>query len=124
MPFLMSFGIGLSLNNVHAVLEAVFNRKTDFTRTPKYRIEGTQGEWRDKKYRSPRNSSVLGEVILALYFLGSIVFAIKENYWIGVPFLFIFFNGFAYTAALSLIFRWSGTPRVPLAPARPLRVPE
>jgi cellulose synthase/poly-beta-1,6-N-acetylglucosamine synthase-like glycosyltransferase len=124
MPFLMSFGIGLSLNNVHAVLEAIFNRKTDFTRTPKYRIEGTEGEWRDKKYRSPRNSSVLGEVILALYFLGSIVFAIKENYWIGVPFLFIFFNGFAYTAALSLIFRWPGTPRVPLAPARPVRVPE
>src|SRR5713101_105235 len=113
MPFLMSFGIGLSLNNVHAVLEAVFNRKTDFTRTPKYRIEGDHGEWRDKKYRSPRNSSVLGEVILALYFLGSIVFAVKENYWIGVPFLFIFFNGFAYTAALSLIFRWSGTPRTP-----------
>ncbi len=124
MPFLMSFGIGLSLNNVHAVLEAVFNRKTDFTRTPKYRIEGDHGEWRDKKYRSPRNSSVLGEVILALYFLVSIVFAVKENYWIGVPFLLIFFNGFAYTAALSLIFHWSGTPRATLAPARPLRVPE
>src|SRR5215813_2152631 len=111
MPFLMSFGIGLSLNNVHAVLEAVFNRKTDFTRTPKYRIEGTRGEWRDKKYRSARNSSVIGEVVLALYFLGSTIFAVIENYWVGVPFLLIFFNGFAYTAALSLIFRWSRVTR-------------
>src|SRR5215813_3685720 len=111
MPFLMSFGIGLSLNNVHAVLEAIFNRKTDFTRTPKYRIEGTRGEWRDKKYRSARNSSVIGEVVLALYFLGSTIFAVIENYWVGVPFLLIFFNGFAYTAALSLIFRWSRVTR-------------
>lgn len=108
LPFLMSLGIGLSLNNVHAVLEAVFNRKTEFTRTPKYSIEGERGEWRDKKYRAPGNCSVVGEVVLAAYFLGSIVFAIRENYWIGVPFLLIFFNGFAYTAALSLSSKWAG----------------
>jgi cellulose synthase/poly-beta-1,6-N-acetylglucosamine synthase-like glycosyltransferase len=119
MPFLMSFGIGLSLNNVQAVLEAVFNRKTEFTRTPKYRIEGGQGDWRGKKYRAPGNSSVVGEVVLAVYFLASIVFAIKENYWVGVPFLLIFFNGFAYTAALSLFSKWTEA-RIPDVPARML----
>jgi cellulose synthase/poly-beta-1,6-N-acetylglucosamine synthase-like glycosyltransferase len=113
MPFLMSLGIGLSLNNVQAVLEALFNRQTEFTRTPKYRIEGIQGEWRNKKYRAARNFSALGESLLAAYFLAAIAFAVKENYWIGVPFLFIFFNGFAYTAALSLVSRWSGR-RAPL----------
>ena len=115
MPFLMSFGIGLSLNNVHAVLEALFNRKTEFARTPKYRIEGLSGEWRDKKYRAPENSSIVGEIVLAVYFLASVVFAVIENYWVGVPFLLIFFNGFAYTAALSLFSKWTEAhpPRVP-----------
>jgi cellulose synthase/poly-beta-1,6-N-acetylglucosamine synthase-like glycosyltransferase len=120
MPFLMSLGIGLSLNNVHAVLEALLDRKTDFTRTPKYSIEGGAGEWRTKKYRAQGNSSLVGEIVLAFYFLGAIIFAIKENYWIGVPFLLIFFNGFAYTAILSFISRWSGASPSSLVPARPL----
>ncbi len=111
MPFLMSLGIGLSLNNVHAVLEALGNRRTDFTRTPKYRIEGGHSEWRSKKYRSRGNFSLVGELFLAVYFLVAIVFAVLENYWTGVPFLLIFFNGFAYTAALSLLSRWEASPR-------------
>jgi hypothetical protein len=111
MPFLMSLGIGLSINNVHAVLEALFNRSNEFTRTPKYRIEGSWEEWRTKKYQSSRDSSLVGEIVLAVYFFGAILFAIKENYWIGVPFLLIFFNGFAYTAALSIVSRWNGRPR-------------
>lgn len=119
MPFLMSLGIGLSLNNVHAVLEGLFNRRTDFTRTPKYRIEGGRGEWRNKKYRARGNFSLLGEIILAIYFFAAIVFAVVENYWIGVPFLLIFFNGFAYTAALSLLSKAS-PPRHRFAPASPL----
>ena len=109
MPFLMSLGIGLSVNNVRAVLEAVFNRPTEFTRTPKYRIEGGSGEWRSKKYRVPGNLSLLGEVLLSVYFLGAVIFAAAENYWIGVPFLLIFFNGFAYTAVLSILSR-AGRP--------------
>ena len=87
MPLLMSLGIGLSLNNLHAVLEGLFNRSNEFTRTPKYRIESAGEEWRSKKYRARTNSSLFGEMLLAAYFLGAILFAIRENYWIGVPFL-------------------------------------
>ena len=103
MPFLMSLGIGLSLNNLHAVLEALFERPSEFTRTPKYRIEGGSGEWRTKKYRARGNASLIGEILLAGYFLAATVFAVLQNYWVGVPFLLVFFNGFAYTAALSLM---------------------
>src|SRR5207302_1076950 len=38
LPCLLALGIGLSLNNARAVLEALFNHKSDFTRTPKYGI--------------------------------------------------------------------------------------
>jgi cellulose synthase/poly-beta-1,6-N-acetylglucosamine synthase-like glycosyltransferase len=115
MPFLMSLGIGLSLNNVRAVLEAIFGRRTEFTRTPKYRIEGGQGEWRSKKYRASANFSVFGEILLAAYFLFAIGFSVTEHYWLGIPFLLMFFNGFAYTALLSLISRWAARPRRALA---------
>src|SRR6201981_3062599 len=40
LPFLMSIGIGLCINNTRAVLEALFNKQSEFTRTPKYRVEG------------------------------------------------------------------------------------
>ncbi len=111
MPLLLSLGIGLSLNNVHAVLEALTNRKTEFTRTPKFGIEARGGDWRTKKYRAPGNFSLAAEILLAVYFLGAIVFAVKEHYWAGVPFLLVFFNGFAYTASMSLLSRLAGAPR-------------
>jgi hypothetical protein len=36
LPCLLALGIGLSLNNARAVLEAMINHQSDFTRTPKY----------------------------------------------------------------------------------------
>ena len=57
----------------------------------------------------------MGEVVLAAYFFGALVFSIAERYWLGVPFLLIFFNGFAYTAGISILSRWDCEPE--LAPA-------
>ena len=45
----MSIGIGLSINNTRAVFEALFNKQSEFARTPKYRIEGDADEWVGKK---------------------------------------------------------------------------
>src|SRR6202451_764567 len=38
LPFLMSLGIGLTITNTKAVLEALFGIKSAFARTPKYRV--------------------------------------------------------------------------------------
>jgi cellulose synthase/poly-beta-1,6-N-acetylglucosamine synthase-like glycosyltransferase len=111
MPCLMSLGIGMSLTNLRAVLEALSDRPTEFTRTPKYRIEGIAGEWKSKKYRAASGFSFAAEVLLAGYFLAALAFAVTERYWIGVPFLLMFFNGFAYTAGLSLASRWGDGER-------------
>ncbi len=102
LPFLLSLGIGLSVSNARAVLEAAFGHSTDFARTPKYAIEGRRGEWRSKRYRPPRDASLVGELLLAAYFLAALAFAVRYRYWASVPFLLVFFNGYAYTAALSL----------------------
>src|SRR5207237_2520181 len=39
LPCLLALGIGLSLNNARAVLEALINHTSDFKRTTKYGIE-------------------------------------------------------------------------------------
>ena len=113
LPVLLSLGIGLSVNNARAVLEALFDRETEFTRTPKYRIEGASGEWKSKRYRAARDASPVGEVVLALYFLASLAFAVEFRYWASVPFLLVFFNGYAYTAGLSLASAWGSRERRP-----------
>src|ERR1700689_5820697 len=42
LPMLMAVGVGLTLINTRAVMEALFGVKSGFVRTPKYAIEGTQ----------------------------------------------------------------------------------
>ena len=46
LPCLLALGVGLSLNNAQAVVEAIVNHKSDFTRTPKYGIERKSQPWR------------------------------------------------------------------------------
>ena len=64
----MSIGIGLSVNNTRAVFEALFNKQSEFTRTPKYHIEGDADEWVGKKYRQSVAVQPLIELALGLYF--------------------------------------------------------
>src|SRR6185312_13433327 len=57
LPFLMSIGIGLSINNSRAVFEALFNKESEFTRTPKYRIEGSADSGSARSTTRPSRSS-------------------------------------------------------------------
>ncbi len=113
LPGVSALGIGLCPSNARAVLEALFSKPggDEFVRTPKYSIEGAAGEWRTKKYRASGHGSVLVEVVLAAYFLAGLLFAARFGYWVAVPFLLVFFHGFAYTAALSLRSSVSAAPR-------------
>src|SRR5207237_3234586 len=52
LPFLMALGIGLTITNTRAVLEALCGVKSAFARTPKYRVESRQDSAaRARKYR-------------------------------------------------------------------------
>jgi cellulose synthase/poly-beta-1,6-N-acetylglucosamine synthase-like glycosyltransferase len=103
LPMLMSLGIGLSVNNSKAVLEAMFNKQTEFKRTPKYRIEKKKDRWINKKYRVKINFAVLVELLLGCYFTFNIYFAYVNHIYVSIPFLMIFQVGFFYVALLSII---------------------
>src|SRR5438046_7508572 len=106
LPCLLALGVGLSLNNARAVLEAIFNHKSDFTRTPKYGIERRTQSWRECKYRALKSTLPYAELAFALYFTYFIWFAIAHQQFLSIPFLLMFQGGFFYVALLSLL-PWS-----------------
>src|SRR6202045_4585596 len=107
LPCLLALGIGLSLNNARAVLEALFNHKSDFTRTPKYGIERKSQPWRACKYRPLKSALPLAELAFAIYFTYFLWFAIVHGQFISIPFLVMFQAGFLYVCLSSLATRWT-----------------
>jgi cellulose synthase/poly-beta-1,6-N-acetylglucosamine synthase-like glycosyltransferase len=102
VPFLMAVGIGLSINNSRAVLEAVRGRQSAFLRTPKYNL--TEGETlRTRRYRGKINRDTLIELALAIYFAVAIGAVAALGLWGAVPFLLLFLVGYAYTAVSTLV---------------------
>jgi cellulose synthase/poly-beta-1,6-N-acetylglucosamine synthase-like glycosyltransferase len=108
LPFLMSIGIGLSINNSRAVFEALFNKQSEFARTPKYRIEGDSDEWVGKKYRQSVAVQPLIELGLGLYFTATVFYALANQIYGTVPFLMLFQIGFLYTGLLSIVQQYAG----------------
>ena len=106
LPCLLALGVGLSLNNARAVLEALFNHKSDFTRTPKYGIERKSQPWRTCKYRPLKSALPLAELAFAIYFTYFLWFAIVHEQFISIPFLLMFQSGFLYVCLSSLATRW------------------
>ena len=103
MPFLMSIGIGLTVNNTKAVIEAMFNRQSEFTRTPKYGIEGQSDEWITKKYHQNFVAQPLIELALGIYFTVTVFYALSNGIYGTLPFLVLFQVGFLYTGLLSIM---------------------
>ncbi|HEX9637237.1 MAG TPA: cellulose synthase family protein [Acidobacteriota bacterium] len=103
IPFLMSLGMGLSVNNAKAVLEALLGLDTEFRRTPKYRIESNRDQWKDKRYRGQIDPLVLIELALGVYFTVTLYYAIVSGLYFSIPFIILFQVGFLYTAMLSLL---------------------
>src|SRR4051812_2480167 len=109
VPFLMSVGIGLSVNNTRAVFEAVFNKQSEFTRTPKYHIEADNDEWVTKRYRQSVAVQPIVELALGLYFTWTVFYALANGIYATVPFLVLFQVGFLYTGLLSIVQQYAGS---------------
>ncbi len=106
LPCLLALGIGLSLNNARAVLEALVNHKSDFTRTPKYGIERKSQRWRACKYRPLKSALPVAELAFAFYFSYFVWFEIAHQQFFSVPFLLMFQGGFLYVSLSSLAQWW------------------
>jgi cellulose synthase/poly-beta-1,6-N-acetylglucosamine synthase-like glycosyltransferase len=102
LPFLMSLGVGLSLTNTKAVIEALFGVKTAFARTPKYRVLKKGEKSQAKKYRKRLGIIPWIELLFGCYFAATIYYAVSTENYFTVPFLMLFVLGYWYTGLLSI----------------------
>jgi cellulose synthase/poly-beta-1,6-N-acetylglucosamine synthase-like glycosyltransferase len=102
MPMLMAVGVGLTIINTRAVLEALFGVQTAFARTPKYAIGDRPVNLEVKKYK--RRSGILPylEIAFGTYFLAMIVFALQTYNFFSIPFLGLFVFGYYWAGFATL----------------------
>jgi cellulose synthase/poly-beta-1,6-N-acetylglucosamine synthase-like glycosyltransferase len=104
LPLVMGLGIGLAFSNARAVMEALAGIKSDFIRTPKYRVEKTDDEsWKRKKYKRKRGWLPLFELSFAFYFVLAIAYAVRMHMWGPIAFLLLFCFGYGYMGTMSLL---------------------
>ena len=103
LPFLMALGIGLTITNTRAVLEALVGKQTAFARTPKYRVESKKDKVGAKKYRKRLGWVPWVELMIGTYFASTVYYAIANENYITVPFLLLFVVGYWYTGVMSLL---------------------
>jgi len=103
LPFLMATGIGLSVMNAKVVLEGLLGVKSEFVRTPKYRVESGGAAWERKKYSRKSGWIPVAELALAGYFLFTTAYSLSVEDYLVTPFLMLFFGGYLYMGSLSLL---------------------
>ena len=110
VPAAMALGVGMSLAQTRAVLEGLFRTTGEFVRTPK------RGDARTPRYRARLSRLPAGELFFALWFAIGLARAVQQGLWGSLPFLALFFAGFAWVGTLSLREWWQRRPAPP-APA-------
>jgi cellulose synthase/poly-beta-1,6-N-acetylglucosamine synthase-like glycosyltransferase len=103
LPFLMALGIGLTVTNTRAVLEALLGKQSEFTRTPKYHVESKKDKVRANNYRRGLGWVPWVELLIGCYFAVTVYYAIDNENYITVPFLVLFVLGYWYTGLMSLL---------------------
>ena len=103
IPCLMALGVGLTITNAKAVMEALFGVKSAFARTPKYSVQKKGEKSQAKKYRKRLGIIPWIELLIGCYFAWTVWYAVTSDNFFTVPFLLLFVLGYWYTGLLSLL---------------------
>jgi hypothetical protein len=101
--FLMFFSSGISVNNSVAVFDAVFGKKNEFLRTPKFGVINRGDDWRNKEYVLPFTKTTLLEIFFAIYGCMAVFISLASGNAIYAPMMAIPTIGFIYVAYLSIM---------------------
>ncbi len=123
LPFLMSVGVGIALNNARATIEGLFGHQSEFVRTPKFGEAAMPTSGRKKTAAEKRRSGLTQGVIevgFGFYLLSCIVILIAKTgrLTFGIPFLVLFMVGFFYVGVLTIQGQLQAAPKAPAVPIR------
>src|SRR3954471_7392228 len=111
LPFLMSLGVGVGINNAKAVIEAIWSairrKESVFVRTPKYGVTGKTGHKSKATAVNMLTFRKLMMPIIEIAFGCYMVVCIGIALWYGfgkvsIPFLIIFAGGYFYVGFASI----------------------
>jgi cellulose synthase/poly-beta-1,6-N-acetylglucosamine synthase-like glycosyltransferase len=106
-PLFMAGSMGFAVNNTKAVIEGLLRKKSEFVRTPKYKITDKKESWAGKQYTPVKVSfTVILEAGLALYCFFGVVSSIYFLEIAALPFQLLFSMGYGLVASLSLKHAW------------------
>jgi cellulose synthase/poly-beta-1,6-N-acetylglucosamine synthase-like glycosyltransferase len=102
-PLFMAGSMGFAVNNSRAVIEGLLNRKSEFVRTPKFKVENEKDSWIGKRYTSRKiGLSVYVELIMAIYCLVGIASSLYFLEIAALPFQILFCLGFSFVSITSI----------------------
>ncbi len=103
-PLFMAGTMGLAINNTRAVFEGLMSRKSEFVRTPKFKVVNKNDDTTKNIYikRTKVQVSTYIEILMALYCLIGVAASIYFLELASLPFQLMFFFGFASVSILSL----------------------
>jgi cellulose synthase/poly-beta-1,6-N-acetylglucosamine synthase-like glycosyltransferase len=124
LAFLMSLGMGLSVNNTRAVFEAVAGIQSEFKRTPKSAATECESSWQSSAYALPPNAFTWLELALALYATLLLLYCLNQGIWWVAIWILLYSVGYGYVAILSIRQSWQlAKTRVGVQPAMPVKQP-
>lgn len=102
-PVFLAGSMGMSINNTKAVLEGLFGKKSEFVRTPKFKVGDSITLNEDKRYMTKKIpfTSYLEATMSAYCFVG-VGFAVAHAQIAAIPFQLMFALGFGSIAFLSI----------------------
>jgi cellulose synthase/poly-beta-1,6-N-acetylglucosamine synthase-like glycosyltransferase len=102
-PLFMAGSMGLAVNNSRAVFEGLLNRKSEFVRTPKFKVVDEKDSWIGKKYLNSKLGFLeIIETVMAVYCFIGVASSIYFLEIAALPFQLLFFAGFSFVAITSI----------------------
>ena len=102
LPLLLALGIGMSITNAKAVIEALCNHQSAFVRTPKYGVALKNSDWKKSSYKAIKTLTPFVEFLFGCFFLFVVIEAAMGGRWSSAILLLPFPVGFFYTSFSSL----------------------
>lgn len=105
LPFLMSLGVGVSMNNARAAFEGFFGKSGEFVRTPKFGVAGRSGNaWlkqSGKQRLDAKRIQAWCELAMGMYLSACVAYTVYKKMWVGLFFMCLFTIGYLYVAGLT-----------------------
>lgn len=102
MPMLMAAGVALTMSNSKGVIEALLGIQSSFARTAKYAIGTQKVKIQPAEYRRRSGWLPYAEIVIGLYFVYMVDFAVQTLNFFAIPFLLLFVCGYLWAGFSTL----------------------